>query len=292
MFRFGILLLIHVVFCSTANAQASLEHVSARSCTAPCAAVAVIFIHGLTGSAETWVHSASGQSFPKMLADDPQVRDAIDVYVLNYESLWNSGPPIVEVTKAVSRQLDPLLKDMRYSKVVFVAHSLGGNIANEYLAHVALRFGHAALSRFRLVMTLGTPFKGSSLAGLAGLYGGNEQIRSLLDIRKNDFLQLLQESRGDYLKKKVNHQCAALDFDAGFETQRVGPLLVVDKDSATEGATRSQGFNKNHIDLAKPANRNDEVYLWVKGEIGNCVAGSRCAAAATPGPICLVGDFL
>lgn len=292
MLRFAFLLLVHIVLGSTANAQASLEHVSARSCAAPCDSVAVIFIHGLTGSAETWVHSASGQSFPKMLADDPQVKDIVDVYVLNYQSLWNSGPPIVEVTKAVSAQLDSLLKEKRYWKVVFVAHSLGGNIANEYLAHVALRYGHAALSRFRLVMTLGTPFKGSSLAGLAGLYGGNQQIRSLLEIRKNDFLQLLQESRGDYLKKKVNHQCAALDFDAGFETQRVGPSLVVDKDSATEGATRSQGFNKNHIELAKPANRQDEVYLWVKGEIGNCVAGPRCAEAATPGPICLVGDFL
>jgi pimeloyl-ACP methyl ester carboxylesterase len=287
MMRLAALFLLHIVLCSAASAQVTLVHNSANTCTAPCSAVAVIFVHGLTGSEETWVEPRSGQSFPKLLAEDSQLKDSIDVYTLQYQSLWNSGPPIVEVTTAVADRLDPLLKEKRYSKVVFVAHSLGGNIASEYLVHVTLNYGHVALSRFPLVITLGTPFEGASLAGLASLFSNNAQIRSLLDIHKNDFLQLLTNSREDFLKKRINHHCAPLEFAAGFETLPVGALLVVSEPS---GDGR-QGFAKDHLSLPKPAGRNDEVYIWVSKEIGFCVGGLSCKGATNPDPICSVGDF-
>jgi pimeloyl-ACP methyl ester carboxylesterase len=290
---FGIgLVLLHGILASAANAQATLTHNSASTCTAPCSATAIIFLHGLTGSEETWVNPASGRSFPMMLAEDAQLKDKIDVYTLRYQSAWNSGPPVVKVTSAVADQLDPLLKEKRYSKVVFVAHSLGGNIASEYLVHVKQRYGHAALSRFPLVITLGTPFEGASLASLANFFSNNEQIRSLLDIHKNDFLQLLTQSREDITKKRVAHQCAPLEYAAGFETLRVsGGLLVVNRESATAGATRQQGFAKDHISLPKPPNQDDDVYSWVKGELATCLSGQNCRASSGGDNMCSVGDF-
>jgi hypothetical protein len=222
------------------------------------------------------------------------VKGKIDVYSVQYDSLWNSGPPIVAVTKAVAAQFDDLVQRKRFSKIVFVAHSLGGNIAREYLAHVKLTYGHAALSRFRLVITLGTPFDGASLGGLASLFSTNEQIRSLIDIRKNDFLQLLQETQEDYLQKRLNNLCTPVEFDAVYETEPVGQILVVSRASATVNATRTagEGFAKNHLSLPKPADREDKVYTWVRDEIRLCVAGqARCMNAVTPKQICSVGDF-
>jgi pimeloyl-ACP methyl ester carboxylesterase len=297
MKRLGIcLVLLHSIVLgalgSTASAQVTLTHNSTSSCAPPCSATAVIFLHGLTGSEETWVNSESRQSFPVMLAEDSQLKDKIDVYTLRYQSLWNSGPPVVQVTSTIAAQLDPLFKEKRYSKVVFVAHSLGGNIASEYLVHVKLKFGHAALSRFPLVITLGTPFQGASLASLANFFSNNEQIRSLLEIRKNDFLQLLTESREDIVKKRLTHHCAPLDYAAGFETLPVsGRLLVVSQESATAGATRQQGFAKDHISLPKPPNQSDGVYSWVKGELATCLSGQNCRASSAGDAMCSLGDF-
>jgi pimeloyl-ACP methyl ester carboxylesterase len=227
-----------------------------------------------------------------MLAEDAQLKDKVDVYTLRYESAWNSGPPVVKVTSAIAAQLDPVFKEKRYSKVVFVAHSLGGNIASEYLLHVKLQYGHAALSRFPLVITLGTPFEGASLASLANFFSSNEQIRSLLDIHKNDFLQLLTQSREDIIKKRLTHQCAPLEYAAGFETLPVGGrLLVVSRESATAGATRQQGFAKDHVSLPKPPNQSDPVYSWVRGEIATCLGGQNCRASSAGDAMCSLGDF-
>lgn len=285
--------LLFILFASifSANAQVTILQDNHPNCSTPCSRIAVIFIHGLTGSQETWTNG-TGSSFPKLLAEDPVLHDQLDVYSVNYSSLWNSGPPIVQVTRELSSELDNLIKEKRYSKIVFIAHSLGGNIAREYLAHVKLKYGHAALSRFRLVITLGTPFSGASLARFADLFSSNEQIRSLIEIRKNDFLQLLEQTQTDYLSKKLNNQCNSLEFDAGYETRPVGLAVIVSEESATVGATRAAKFDKNHIELPKPPNRDDEVYEWVRNELRMCVEGqARCVNAAAPQLICSTGDF-
>jgi pimeloyl-ACP methyl ester carboxylesterase len=293
MTRLFWLLFIQAALIFSANARVTILQEGNLNCPAPCPRIAVVFVHGLTGSRETWINVSTGSSFPKLLAEDPALQDKLDVYSVNYASLWNSGPPIAQVTRELSTELDHLFKDTRYSKIVFIAHSLGGNIARDYLAHVKLAYGHAALSRFRLVITLGTPFNGASLSNFAYLFSGNEQVRSVIDIRRNDFLQLLEQTQTDYLTKKLNNQCNPLEFDAGYETQPVGGLaLIVTKESATVGATRNEGFHKNHIELPKPPNRDDEVYGWVRNELLMCVAGQeRCMNATAPQPICSVGDF-
>jgi pimeloyl-ACP methyl ester carboxylesterase len=275
----------------SAAAEVAMLHQGNGNCAAPCPQIAVIFVHGFTGAQETWRNSA-GQSFPQLLAEDPAIGSGLDVYSISYESLWNSGAPIVETTNQVAASIDALVKDKRYSRIVLVAHSLGGNISREYLAHVKLRYGHAALSRFRLVITLGTPSNGTALAGFAVLFSGNPQVRSLLDIHKNDFLQFLGQTQIDYLSKRIDNQCNRLEFDAGYEMEPTGPTLIVSRDSAIAGADRSEGFDKNHVELPKPADRQDDVYKWVSGELTLCLKGeSRCMESTNPRPICTNGDF-
>ena len=240
------LLIIQFALIFSASAQVTIIQDGDSSCPTPCSRIAVIFVHGLTGSQKTWANG-TGSSFPKLLAEDSTLLGKLDVYSVSYASLWNSGPSIDQVIDEFSTELDNLIKKKRYSKIVFIAHSLGGNIARDYLAHVKHLYGHAALSRFRLVITLGTPFNGASLAKFAELFSSNEQIRSLIDIRKNDFLQLLDRTQSETLQKRINNQCSPLEFDAGYETQPVGLALIVSKESATSRATRTAGFQqKSH----------------------------------------------
>jgi hypothetical protein len=111
------------LFISTpVNAEVTLTHVSNSDCSTPCSNVAVIFVHGLAGSQDTWVNKTTGQSFPNLLTEDLTLRDKIDVYTIQYDSLWISGEPVVEVKKALEIPLDELMEKMLYSKVVFVAH--------------------------------------------------------------------------------------------------------------------------------------------------------------------------
>lgn len=274
-----------------AAAEVAMLHQGSGTCPAPCPRIAVIFLHGFTGAQETWRNSA-GQSFPQMLAEDPAIGSRLDVYSVSYESLWNSGAPIVETTNQVAAAIDALVTDKRYNKIVLIAHSLGGNISREYLAHVKLRYGHAALSRFRLLITLGTPSNGTALAGFAVLFSDNPQVRSLLDLRRNDFLQFLEQTQIDYTRKRIEHHCNRLEFDAGYETKPTGLTLIVSQDSATAGADRNQGFDKNHVELPKPANRQDKVYEWVSDELTLCLRGeSRCMEATIPDLTCANGDF-
>jgi pimeloyl-ACP methyl ester carboxylesterase len=292
---FGLSILLAIAASiQSARAQVTISHISAAECGADCQRTAVIFLHGLTGSQETWLNTTSQQSFPALLAQDPDLIDLVDVYSVQYDSLWNSGQPIVKVTDAVAIELDALMRTKRFARVVLVGHSLGGNIAREYLAHVKARFGHAALGRFPLLITLGTPLDGASMAGFLSLFSSNEQIRSLLEIRKNDFLQLLRQTEEGYLAKQINNQCTPLELDAAFETERVGPVMIVAKESATSGATRSagDGWAKSHTSLPKPADRADPVYAWVKSEVGLCQSQTgRCLAATSPTAVCSTGDF-
>jgi hypothetical protein len=178
---------------------------------------------------------------------------------------------------------------MLYSKVVFVAHSLGGNIALEYYVHVATKYGHTATSRFPLIISLGTPFAGSFAADVWSLVSRNQQVRSLIRIQNNAFIQLLNNTRKDIVLKRSDNFCSPLDLDAVFETEPVGVTQIVSRESATKDATRvaGDGFGTNHLDLPTPTDRRDKVYEWVSQEIALCADGQdRCKPALHPGPVC------
>lgn len=297
MVRIFLAFLLLLLVPRAALAQVMLaQQGGAQTCAAPCARTAVIFIHGLTGSAATWVNDETGASFPDLLLkdDDPELSGKLDVYTVEYASLWNAGKSVVEVTKAVSYELDRLIFTKQYRKVILIAHSLGGNIAREYLVHVTASYGHAALGRIPMLITLGTPVEGAKLANYASLFSSNEQVRSLIEIHKNDFLQLLGQTSSDVLTKRLNNHCSLIEFDAGYETKGVTGLIIVSKESATAQATRTAGedWGKNHLQLPKPADRTDKVYAWVQSELKLCAVGQeRCKAASNPSATCAAGDF-
>jgi hypothetical protein len=140
--------------------------------------------------------------------------------------------------------------------------------------------------------------EGSSIARLAlGIghalpFGENEHLRSLLEIKKNDFLQLLNLNLQEFTLKHIDNGCPTFEIDAGFEQLPVIPIgIVVPEASATLDATRTMGFERSHSTLPKPKDREDEVYHWVESEVAACVAGTeRCQAPEQP-ERCAAGDF-
>jgi pimeloyl-ACP methyl ester carboxylesterase len=261
------------------------------NCDSPCGRTAVIFIHGITGSRETWGNPEGDLYWPNMLSTESDLRNGLDIYQIDYDSTTFSGPAVVPIVKALETQLDDLLRDKKYSKVVFIAHSLGGMIVRSYLLHVKARFGHGALSRFRMVITLGTPNEGSSLASIAQLATFNEQIRVLRPIDVNDFDQLLNKTMGEI---QLKHEgCLSLRTFSAFEKVPViGLGLIVTEQSATVDAFAKIGFDKNHLQLPKPTSSTDPVYKWATDLVSACVNNdSGVCPTATPQSHCTGTDF-
>lgn len=291
--RYMFLLALLATFATSATAEpiARLTTHRAAECPAPCPRAAVIFIHGITGSKQTWGNPAGNLYWPTMLANDVSLLNDVDIYQIDYDSTLFDGPAAVATETDIEKFLDKLILEKKYAKIIFVAHSLGGILARTYLLHVKHTYGHAALSRFRMVITLGTPNEGSSLANLAQLASDNEQIRVLKPIQVNDFQQLVNKSIREIQEK--HEGCPSLRTFAAFEKRPVLLLgIVVEEASATKDAFAKIGFERNHMELPKPVSPDDPVYAWATRLVADCV---RSDANACPLPLqdpsCPGGDF-
>ena len=256
---------------------------SNTNCDAPCSRMAVLFIHGLAGSKETWLNSRSGTYWPDLIATDINLSELIEVYRVDYDSfLFSEGPSIVEVLIALQNKLDLLFEEKQFSRVVLVGHSLGGNIARAYLMHVKAKYGHGVLSHFQLTITLGTPMKGSSFANIGRLVSANQQLRILRPIRINDFQQLLNATLVDIVNKHHRAYCGNLNIHAAYEERGIFDIgLIVSKESATAYSDLSRGFPRDHMELAKPVDKDDPIHLWVAEQISACALGnSPCGTGA------------
>lgn len=112
---------------SSASAESIVRLTPQRSnCEAPCKRTAVIFIHGITGSKKTWGDPASSLYWPTMLSNEASLSSDLDVYQIDYNSWRFSGPAAQAIENSIENQLDELMKEKKYSKVIFIAHSLGG----------------------------------------------------------------------------------------------------------------------------------------------------------------------
>lgn len=130
--------------------------------------------------------------------------------------------------------------------------------------------------------------EGASLTKLATWASANPQLRSLQPIKVNDFLQLLNLTLTDVLNKHHQVYSPPLLFFAGYEELSSGPLgQIVTKESATHAVvdwsrpgpfwTEVRGFQKNHVDLPKPKDKQDPVYVWVKHTLLTCANDAyRC----------------
>jgi pimeloyl-ACP methyl ester carboxylesterase len=266
---------------------ASIKKVSGVECVAPCR-FAVFFLHGFTGNPDkTWGEGSS--SWPTLVASDPALGSRMDVYKVRYTSSWFSHLNLGTIVAALGSQFDDKMRDKKYDKVILIAHSLGGNVSRNYLIHVKLKYGHTALSRFPLVVLLGTPMEGSELARIKSLPGVSAQLSSLTPIAENDYLTLLEQSLTDVAVKRSDNHCTPIFVMAGYEEHPILGHIVVSQNSATRDATESRGFSKNHLELPKPGGRDDGVYQWVDAAIKSCLGGGyQCPTEQ----ICTqLGDF-
>jgi pimeloyl-ACP methyl ester carboxylesterase len=229
---------------------------------------AIVFIHGLTGSGETW-RNQNGAYWPDLIGRDGDLA-AYDVFRIDYDSYKVSVSPDVDALDDGVYEKLRLLSG--YHSITFIAHSLGGLIVQRYLQTVNLRETHLGLNRFRFAVFLGTPSEGANLASMASWLSANPTLRILNSSAANDYSKLLTKQMWFTMQKHEGTGCRSLRIFAGIETKETFGVTVVTPDSAERGAYACRKLPYNHIDISKPESADDERYKGVKSLLVKCLA--------------------
>lgn len=240
--------------------------------------VDVVFIHGLTGDAkETWVSGPKAEFWPLWLVKN---LSRLNIYSLGYPSSLFSAINKVEMDLAErANNILELLAGKRIGTrpVVFVAHSLGGIIVKALLRR-ALESGdkdfEVIAESTRRVIFLATPHKGASLASTLNLMPkSSKQIQLLAN--DQGFLEDLNQFYRNFALKRTDFSTITY-----YEKIKTNGVLVVDKDSADSGAAGPApvAVDRNHIDICKPSDEDDIVFLGVSRHLGNLCSSLKVNA--------------
>ncbi|WGJ13471.1 tetratricopeptide repeat protein [Methylocapsa sp. D3K7] len=230
----------------------------------------VIFFHGLGGDAHaTWQADKDDKAtfWLPWLAQDIE---GLSVYSVGYEapvSNWHGSA--MELADRAANVLKSLLVEanLEAGEIVLAGHSLGGLVIKQLLRKAADAATDSAeafsfMDRVRKVAFLATPHVGADLAGwgdrLRLLVRPSSATRSL--IRNDQHLRDLNLWYRRWARtRKIDHLILT-------ETKTT-PIfgMVVKPDSSDPGlATDPVPVETDHIAIAKPANRDSNIYKFVR----------------------------
>lgn len=241
----------------------------------------IFFLHGLTGDPlETWISEPNGDFWPVWLADD---LGRLNIYTVGYPasifSKWaNKEMDLFERASNILEHMAGI--SIGHRPIAFVAHSLGGILAKQILRRAIDStdddYKRIAQST-QLVIFLATPHLGASLAKALDLIPGTSSHIKLLSNDTGFFEDLNQHYR-DFANQSPDLQTAA--YYEKLKTHKT--LEIVNRHSADPGVAKTHpvAVDKDHINICKPADRDDVVYLGVKRHIRNLCDS---LSAAMPG---------
>lgn len=130
----------------------------------------VVFIHGFTGDAGTW------DNFPLLLQQDPELKEHYRFLFWQYPSslnlsyvitkyFWTDDPSINVIGQSLRTTLEAKAADA--DRLMLVAHSMGGLVAQAFVLEEIARQSNKYLDRITEIVLCGTPSAGLP-AGLLG----------------------------------------------------------------------------------------------------------------------------
>lgn len=228
----------------------------------------IIFVHGLTGDAhETW-SNANGDFWPQWLNEDVK---HLSIYTLGYPaSIFEKwAKKEMDIFERANNVLEHFAaKGIGKKPIAFIAHSLGGLLTKILIRRACESEDEdykLVADSTRLVIFLATPHSGSVLANILKCLPCTSKHIALL-ANETGFLEDLNShyrsyanGRGDILSTRVYYETH----------QTKGVVSVVTRESANPGVAGTQPVpvDKDHINICKPADRDDIVYLGVKRHI-------------------------
>lgn len=211
--------------------------------------VLIVFVHGIGGDGTTTWRSEKAY-WPELVKADP-VFAGSDVYVYDYESsAVGSSPSIAELARNLRDNLNlPSGANISsYDKIVFIGHSLGGLIIRQYLSEDARHHRNIAG-----LFLFASPMEGSYYAKLA-VFFGSVTVREMQSSGGAE--SFVTGLRDRWLESRPQ---ISIDSWCAYERRPMGPLVVVNSDSATKLCNRAARSDpaSNHQSLVKPTGLDD-----------------------------------
>jgi len=244
---------------------------------------AVLFVHGFNGDPqETWQQKGASDSFPSLVATDLDFADH-DVYLFKYETKSLHPPAIDNIAGQLEYQVLNRLHD---SRVVFLAHSMGGLVAmrcilslldksrSEFISGLLLygcpMDGVEWMKYAQAVLQL-TAIKVPVLGLLSHLVKTNKQLAALTS--GGEFVDQLN---GRWIQRVLNggHPSVMTSQRAWFPVRVVtGNDDWVVKESSARGLYSQIDWinvQEDHRTLVKPASRTADPYIIASDFLKDC----------------------
>lgn len=161
----------------------------------------ILFVHGFTGSIETW-NNSSGVSFPDLLLENAEIKNNFDIACYEYFSkltdLYSTTAhkyrtlkrifgrstfkpyknlSIEEIASNLGSTIRFRLAD--YEDIVIIAHSMGGLVVKNVIID---DFNREGSSRIKFFISLAVPHQGAEAAAFGSLISNNIQIENLRSV--------------------------------------------------------------------------------------------------------------
>jgi pimeloyl-ACP methyl ester carboxylesterase len=229
---------------------------------------AVLFIHGLGGSYNTW------NSFSNKLNIDWNEKDS---FSLEYDNFYNNVKSIPIYTFLVknifgksidklARHLESFIKTVcdKYKNVVLVCHSMGGLVARKCIVNLLNKDRN--LGKIKALITYATPHHGSTFANISkSLVYNPISFFSFGSLRL--FLQIKDLSKNGAFITKLNSEWSKLNASTKLDFYRVVGMAdwVVNESSASfeEDDNVISCANKDHFNIIKPHPHINDNALYV-----------------------------
>lgn len=250
----------------------------------------VIFIHGLTGDASTWINN-NGKSFADLLNENKEIRKRFDIghfiyftkfytprtvnKIANFfRNLINNQAAHVEINLDIEDITDVLqteleLKANSYEEIVLIGHSLGGLISKSLIIR-KVHNPNVRVPKIKKFISLAVPHNGSSLATIASTLLGNAHIKDIATLSEavnrlnNSWLQTPIELLPNTAYFHGKYDDVVKDTSSiGYETQRQTVL----------------SFEADHTTIAKPTSIKDSIYIAVEEILLSVVSEQEIADA-------------
>ncbi|MEK4058504.1 MULTISPECIES: ATP-binding protein [Paenibacillus] len=245
----------------------------------------VIFVHGLGGDAiDTWRHANNSEYYwPSWIGQDfPEV----GVWSLGYAASISKWPRFRKWFPKSKREsgyamalpdrarqvLDLMVQhNLGPRPIMFVCHSLGGLLTKQIL-RMASDEGDNSPERLvfestRAVLFLATPHQGADLATLVAKFRLAFPTLAIEDLKAHN------AHLRDLFEWYRNHVDESIKTRTYYESRRVkDALLIVNPSSSHPGVGANPiPLDEDHLSIAKPVNRNSQVYTATKMLLQECL---------------------
>lgn len=203
---------------------------------------AIVFIHGWNGAGDaTW------QNFPRLACDDPNLSWA-QIYVVDYPTyMVNRNLSVPELSEWLEKRFFSAKIYPNFGDVYIIAHSMGGLISRRLYLLDRLS---GAPSSIRAIVSIASPYQGALIGSLASALHISDQLTADMDPHSSFLGQLDGDWRRVPIASRPVTYCMTSPQDA----------IVTEWSAISQCACTYKYPQWGHVDMVKPADRDDERY--------------------------------